>query len=110
MTYKTLMDVQLKHSFTKFIFICLIKFRFMVTKVIKLTIMKNEHSALGYNILCLQFLLISFKKTQNNLAKQKKKLTKQTNKRQQKIPNSIFFFFSPTVMGGNKEKKNSLQS
>lgn len=56
MTYKNLLDVKLKYNFTKFIMICLIKFRLMVTKVIKLSIMKNEQSALGYNILILQYL------------------------------------------------------
>lgn len=56
------MDVQLKYNFTKFIFICLVKFRLMVTKVIKMSIMKNEQSSLGYNILILQHLLISFLK------------------------------------------------
>lgn len=101
------MDVQLKYSFTKFIFICLIKFRLMVTKVIKLTIMKNEHSALGYNILCLQYLLISFKKTQNNLAKQTKNSpNKQTNDNR-KSQTPYFFFFSPTVMGEIKKKKTA---
>lgn len=50
------MDVQLKYNFTKFIFICLIKFRLMVTMVIKLSILKNEQLALGYNILILQQL------------------------------------------------------
>lgn len=59
MTYKNLVDVQSKYNFTKFIFICLIKFSSMVTKVIKLSIMKNEQSALGYNTLILQYLLTS---------------------------------------------------
>lgn len=54
MTYKNLVDLQLKYNFTKLIFICLIKFRLMVTNVIKLSIVKNEQLALGHNILILQ--------------------------------------------------------
>lgn len=79
----------------KLIFVCLIKFRLMVTKVIKLSIMKNEQSALGCNILIPQYLLISLKKKikQPNQIK-KKSRNKQTTR------NPKLHFFSPTVMRG----------
>lgn len=60
----------------------------MVTKVIKLSIMKNEQSALGCNILIPQYLLISFKKKLKQPNQIKK--NQETNK-QQETQNSIFF-------------------
>jgi len=54
MTSKNLMDILLKYKFSKLTFLGHIQIKLIVTKVIKLTTVKNEWSALDYNALILQ--------------------------------------------------------